>query len=543
MVREDGGAFAAFSENARTGARYRFQLTLADGGQVTRTDPRCRQLATNLDCLVVDPFAFPWTDQAFRKPKREESVVYELHIGSFAAAPMSTQGTFAAAQGKLDELKDLGVNVIELMPVQHFGGSATSWGYNPHLFFAPKNSYGSDEDLKRFINEAHRRGIAVWLDIVMNHIDGWSRAPMACFDGWCPPGNWGIYTFPAGPWASTPWGPRPNYADPHVRRMLLESAQWWLREMHGDGFRWDSTSNLRANDGKGVAPFGKEFLIDANAITHAAGGLSIAEDLKGYEALTKAPGAGGFGFDAQWDGFGYDVMNLLVPFADDGRDLGVVQRLLTGGFGGDGFARLLWTENHDTVGNGGARLPVKIDPATPTSFAARRRSLLAATLMLTTPGIPMFFMGQEQLSVQGFPDPPPVLSAASDEGLRIRAAYRTLVALRRNLAGGTGALLEPGVEVLHFNSAAKVIAYRRFGPSRQEVVVVLNLRNRAYPRYDIGAPAGRWQVRYDADWADFGTDATGGQQGVLETLSQPYDNQAATLSLKLAPYGAVVLSR
>ncbi len=544
LAPEPGGLFYAQVSAAREGSVYRFSLE-TPAGKVARVDPYCRQLEPDgKSCKVIHPGSYAWSTPPFQHPPRNALVVYELHVGSFAVPNGTAVGTLERARGRLAELAELGVNVVELMPVQAFGGRANSWGYNPQLFFAPKASYGTADDLRRFVDEAHAKGLAVWLDTVVNHVDGWRQAPLVCFDGHCPDGAWGVHFFPPGPYATTPWGPRPNYAEPQVASMLLASARQWLEEFRGDGFRWDSVSNIRAQDGNGTTPGGKALLVAANELTRARGGFSVAEDLKGYAAITQPVSKGGFGFDAQWDGFGYDVVNQLAPYADDGRDLGAIEGALRGGFSGDGFARLLWTENHDTVGNGGARLPVRVDAATPESFAGRRRSMLAAALLFTSPGVPMLFMGQETLATTGFTDPPVPLPAATPVGAKVRAFYKDLIALRRNLGGKSGGLLEPGVDVLHRNDANKVIAYRRRGPSGEDVLVVLNLRNRAYARYDFGVPAGgKWSVRLDADWKRYGDDFAGGQQGLIDALDTPRDGQPFTLPVQLGAYGVVVLTR
>lgn len=545
MSAQPGGIFAATVAGAHAGTTYRFVL---DGptGAVTRLDPYCRQLlADGSACEVIDPSAYPWKSAPFTRPARNATVVYEMHVGSFAVAPGAPTGTFADAQARLADLADLGVSVVELMPVQAFGGAPNGWGYDPELYFAPKASYGTADALRAFVDEAHARGIGVWLDTVINHYDGWSKAPLACFDGACAGGSHGIYFFPPGKFASTPWGPRPDYTAPEVAAMLRATVPFWLGEHRGDGFRWDSVSNVRALDGSGATPGGKEILLAVNDLTHAAGGTSIAEDLKGSSAITRPAQDGGFGFDAQWDGFGYAVDGVLVPYADDGRDLGVIQAALEGGYAGDPFARVLFTEDHDTVGNGGSRLPSAIDPALPTSFSARRRSMLGATLLLTTPGVPMLFMGQESLATGTFDDPPaPLAGSLPPEGAKVRAFYKDLIALRRNLGGKSGGLLDAGVDILQRNDAAKVIAYRRHGASTEDVVVILNLRKKAYQQYDVGVPdAGPWRVRLDTDWLTYGDDFGGGQTGSIDTLVKPKDGQPFTLPVKLGAYAAVVLSR
>lgn len=545
MKAEGGGFFVAELTGVRAGARYHFALE-TPAGKLQRIDPYCRERGEDaVTCHVVDPLAYAWKTPRFERPKREKQIVYEMHVGSFTVDGARGYGTFASAKTKLTELADLGVNVVELMPVTAFGGGDAGWGYNPQLHFAPKPSYGTADDLRAFIDEAHRLGIAVWLDAVVNHHDSWAQAPLRCFDGACPDGSAGLYYFGAGPYAMTPWGPRPNFADANVAKMLVDSAVVWIDELHGDGFRWDSTSNIRAIDGNGTMPGGKELLVALNAACHDRGATSVAEDLKGYAELTKPASAGGFGFDAQWDGFGYDVSRVLEGESDDARDLGVVERAVIGG--ANPTARLLFTETHDTVGNGGARLPSKVDPAAPESFVARRRSMLGAALLFTSPGTPMLFMGQEHLATGTFLSPPQPLAAPSPVGARIRAFYKDMAALRTNAAGGAGALSEPGVQILHRNDAAKVLVYQRTsgsGAGAQDVIVFVNLRNRAYTRYDVGVPAGgTYRVRVTSDRQSYGTDFPEAPATTVTALAQPYDGKAFTLPVALGAYGVVVLTR
>ena len=344
----------------------------------------------------------------------------------------------------------------------------------------------------------------------------------------------------------TPWGPRPDYTGERVSGMLLDSVSAWLGEMHGDGFRWDSVSNIRALDGSGTVPGGRDLLVAANALTHAAGGMSVAEDLKGYAAITQPATSGGFDFDAQWDSFGYDVTGVLTQASDASRDLGVIQNDLLGGYAGDPFARLIFLEDHDTVGNGGARLPSLIDPTTPTSFWSRRRSMLGGVLLMTTPGVPMLFMGEESRATGPFANPPPPLATANPPiyGDFMRAFYKDMIALRRNTGGMTGGLSDTNVQILQREDTNKVIAYRRFGTSGEDVVVVVNLMNKAYTEYDVGVPSsGTWRIRLDTDWTTYGSDFGGGAAGSVATTNVAKDGQPYPLPVRLSAYGAVVFSR
>jgi len=539
MLAAPGGTYVAHVAGPAAGALYTFHFE-GPTGAVDRLDPYCRQLTADASaCTVVDPAAYAWQTPSFARPARTASVVYELHVGSFTA-----DGTLAAARARLADLAALGVNVVELMPVQAYGAGHTGWGYNPQLYFAPKAALGTADDVRAFVDTAHGLGIAVWLDVVYNHTDGWSQAPLRCFDGYCPDHAAGVYFFADPTYATTPWGPRPDYTQPEVAQMILASTDAWLREMHVDGFRWDSVSNIRALDGQGTTPGGAELLRAATDRAHAAGALAIAEDLKGYDAITKPTSAGGFGFDAQWDGFGYSVTAQLATSSDDARDLGAVASALTGSYAGDPFARLLFLEDHDTVGNGGSRLPSKIDPAQPESLFARRRAMLGAVLLMTAPGVPMLFMGEDQLATGTFSAPPTPLAAPTAAGRKMAAFYRDAIRVRRNLDGGAGGLADANVEITQRNDPAKVIAYRRYGASGQDVLVLVNLKNKAYTRYDIGvSDPGPWRIRLSTDDPAYGADFPAGATGALTATAAAKDGKPYTLSLPLGAYGAIVLSK
>ncbi|MDB4995487.1 MAG: 1,4-alpha-glucan-branching protein [Myxococcaceae bacterium] len=536
LAKGPGDIWEAHVDGAHAGTHYKL-LFDSPSGSITRIDPYCRELVSD-GCSVVDPNAFAWKTPAFKRPTREKSVVYEMHLGSFTTDTAAGHGTIASAVSKLAALAELGVNVVELMPVHVFGGS-NGWGYNPQLWLAPNPGLGTPAELRALVDEAHRLGIAVWIDLVVNHTDGWKNAPLRCFDGACPNGTAGVYFFPSGPYASTPWGPRPDYTQPEVASMLVASVEQWLLEYRGDGFRWDSTSNIRGLDGQGTLPGGRELMVRANARTHDLGGTSVAEDLKGWDALTKAESKGGFGFDAQWDGFGYDVPSQLVTQSDDARSMPAIESALRGSYDGDPFARLLFTENHDTVGNGSSRLPNRIDPANPTSVAARKRSMLGAVLLLTSPGVPMLFMGQESLATGTFGSPPTALAAPTPAGLKVNAFYKDMIALRRTLGG----LADTQVEVIQRNDTEKVIAFRRHGASGEDVLVVVNMKNKAYAQYDVGVPtAGPWKVRLNTERAAYGDDLVDGQTGTITAVPGAKDGKPFKLPLQLGAYSAIVLT-
>jgi 1,4-alpha-glucan branching enzyme len=190
LTKGAGGVFAGRVAAARAGHGYRY--VLHHGAEVvTRHDPRARRV-TGFDgaSLIVDPDGYAWRSPPYAPPPVEEQVIYELHLGTFHVRAGESWGSFGAAIEKLDHLRDLGVTTIELMPPAETPGER-SWGYNPQFPFAVENVYGGVEEMRRFVDEAHARGMGVVVDVVYNHLTS-SQQPLKCFDGECLGKN-GIY--------------------------------------------------------------------------------------------------------------------------------------------------------------------------------------------------------------------------------------------------------------------------------------------------------------------------------------------------------------
>lgn len=537
------GVYSARIDGGRVGQRYRFAITAADGSELLRVDPRARAIEGD-ESVVVDPRAYRWKTKPFTPPAREQAVVYEMHVGSFHAPGGTSSGTFASATEKLDALAELGVNVVELMPVNAHGGHG--WGYGPQQWFAPHPAYGGPDDLRRFVDEAHARGIAVVLDVVMNHMDGWEKAPLRCFDAPCAPGSNGVYFFDTEPYRATPWGPRPNFARKEVADFFVDNVFAWTKEYRIDGFRHDSVSNIRAIDGQGSVPGGSDLLRRMNEVTEAVlpGALVVAEDLKGWNGITLARTSGGLGFHTQWDGgFHWAVTGAVAAGSDEARDLGAVRGALLHTYNGDPFQRLLYVESHDTAGNDGKRLPVRIDAGNPKSLDARRRSMVAAGLLLTAPGVPMLFQGQEMLDdVKFVPQPAPLDWGKATANGEFRTFYRDMIQLRRAEAALSG----KGVAITHQNEAGgnKVIVMRRWNKGGDDVMVIANLGAKRYDRYDVGVPStGPWKARIDSDSVRYGADLGAASPTAVQIFATARDGMPATAALGLAPYSLVVLTK
>jgi len=544
---EEGGTFYARVAGAKAGQRYRYAITTADGTVLERIDPRARAVEGK-DAIVVDPRTYAWVSKPFTPTPRDKAIIYEMHVGSFHAPNGIGTGTFATAAAKLDALADLGVNTIELMPID-MHGTKHGWGYNPQAWFAPHPQYGSPDELRAFVDAAHTRGISVILDVVYNHYDGWKEAPLRCFDGTCPDNTAGVYFFEKGPYEKTPWGPRPAFAKKEVADFFADAVFAWMSEYRIDGFRQDSVSNVRAIDGKGTVPGGSELLQRLNEVAEKVqpSALLVAEDLKGHAPITATTASGGLGFDTQWDGFfHFAVTSAAIATTDDARNIATVRDALVGSYNGDPFQRLIYIESHDTAGNEGARLPVRIDPADPKSVAARRRTMLAAGLLLTAPGVPMLFMGQEMLEAEKFvPQPAPLDWTRATTFSGVLTFHRDLVRLRRNEAGTSAGLLGKNVSVTHLNDTSpnKVIAYRRWGTDGDDVMVIANFGQKSYTRYDIGLPqGGTWVARVDSDHVRYGDDLGKKEPTAVTVMAQPRDGLPFTGAVALGPYSMVVLT-
>ncbi len=538
---EGNGNFSVDVASASNGQKYKYVVRNAWGAETTKADPRARRMENSVGAsMLQDAGSYAWRN-GFSMPPRNQQVFYELHVRTFA-------GTFRGAALRLDQLRDLGINMIELMPIYEFPGDV-SWGYNPSYPYAPESAYGSPDDLKYFVDEAHARGIGVVFDVVNNHY-GPNDLSMWCFSGDCL-GAGGEYFFTDGR-AHTPWGStRPDYGRAEVRDYIRDQGAMLLGEYRADGLRWDATKFVRTVDGSEASslPAGWDVLRYASNSKNAEQPwkLLIAEDFGGGDVITRPTSAGGAGFDAQWAGeFVHPVRAALVAPSDDGRDLYAVRDALTQRFNGQASQRVIYTENHDEVANGHQRLPEEIWPGHASSWAAKKRSTLGAAILMTAPGVPLVFAGQEVLEDGWFDASDAIDWSKLSRFAGIQTLYRDLIRLRRNWWNNTRGLAGEHVNVFHLNAADKLLAYHRWdlGGSGDDVIVVANFSSRYFPDYSIGLPRpGIWYVRFNSDASayasEFGNTAThdmwsrdGGQDGL------PYHG-----SLALGPYSAVILSQ
>ncbi|HEY0567784.1 MAG TPA: malto-oligosyltrehalose trehalohydrolase [Xanthobacteraceae bacterium] len=394
-MRKDADGYAeVFAPSADPGARYGFRL---DQDKKLYPDPASRYQPDGVHAPseVVDPARYRWHDTNWKGPTLARQVIYELHVGTF-----TPEGTWSGAASKLSHLADLGVTLIEMMPVAAFPGRF-GWGYDGVAMFAPVRLYGEPDDLRAFIDAAHQHGIGVILDVVYNHL-GPDGNYLPCFSD--------FYVTKKYP---NEWGDALNFdgeGSAPVREFFCANAAYWVREFHFDGLRLDATQQIFDDS--------PEHLVAAvtRNVREAAAGrrtIVVAENEPQHTRLVRPIEQGGFGLDALWnDDFHHSARVALTGHSEayfsvySGRanELLAAARhgflyqgqsypwqkkprgMPTRGVAPERFVSFI--ENHDQVANSGRGLRMP-DLTGPGKFRAM------TALMLLMPSTPMLFQGQE----------------------------------------------------------------------------------------------------------------------------------------------------
>ncbi len=489
----------------------------------------------------------------------EDLVIYEMHVGGLGAGKTEPDGTpvpgdLDDAMGMLDYLVDLGVNAVELMPMSQFEGWAT-WGYGTSHYFAIEFSGGGRDELKHFVRECHRRGIAVILDVVYNHYNPDGERAEWAYDSDDPERNiyyWyqgspGDHPEPTGGYVdndSSGWAPR--FSEQRVRQMFISAAVAQALEFHVDGFRVDQTTSIHFYnalhaDGRPVdaanacgAKFLRELTRTLRLVKPHV--FFIAEDYSNWEGVTAPTDLGGLGFDAIWyadlyhnlsgdTGHGLDCANLLSTAAS-GADGALAMGLFAGKLAQTNYSTVVYPESHDEAGNStwgngqhsGRTLSVAVNYA-PLVGDTRRygeaRTRFSAGMVLLSAGTPMFFMGEEcgdtelyryndflwhRMDFQG---------AAAGDGHHLFTFFRGLITLRRTVP----ALRSGTIDILHTDDGNRVLAFtRNYGPDH--VLVMASLNDQPFlSGYAIdGVADGVWREMFNSDATAYGgwNDGNGG---------------------------------
>jgi len=394
LVAEDGGYFAGVASAARAGMLYRFRL---NGSEQLVPDPasRFQPDGPHGPSQIIEPGQFAWSDSGWRGAALQGQVLYELHIGTFTG-----EGTWRAAQAELDELKKLGITVLEVMPVNEFAGRF-GWGYDGVDLFAPTHLYGKPDDFRRFVDRAHSLGIGVILDVVYNHL-----GPDGCY----------LKLFSEDYFSvrhTTDWGEAINYDGDNcqpVREFFRCNAGYWIAEYHLDGLRLDATQNIYDDSTPHIVA---DIAAEVKNVAAPRATIVIAENESQDVKLVRPPSAGGCGLDGMWnDDFHHSARVALTGEREAYYTdyLGSPQELIsavkwgflyqgqwytwqkqrrgtpTRGLKPSTFVTFL--ENHDQICNSGFGDRIHFS-----SHPGCYRAL--TTLLLLGPGTPLLFMGQE----------------------------------------------------------------------------------------------------------------------------------------------------
>ncbi|MEV6346330.1 alpha-amylase family glycosyl hydrolase [Actinoplanes sp. NPDC051851] len=529
---ESDGYWTGFFPGVTAGTKYRFYVTGA-GGEGYKRDPEARELELygypECDAIVVDDDVYPWHDQGWRAPAFEDLIVYQFHVGVFSATgqggvdrrPHRTAKLLDAVQ-RVPYLAELGVTAVQPLPVVEFQGE-WSLGYNGTDLFSPEMDYcvdphgltsyrkavndlleargasplkheelaGQANQLKAFIDVCHLYGIAVVIDVVYNHAGGGlDPQSLDYIDLPADPGPLNNAYFTADGWAGGrvfAFGRRP------VRDFLTANALMFLNEYHADGLRFDEVSVI---DAKGGWTFCQELTRTLRSAKPEA--VQIAEYWGELPWLAVQEPPRGMGFDLFYSDRLRDAVRSVV--GDRGAGVG---RLVAGLRSSAREYHCL--ENHDLVldmdDHRHPRIATLADSSHPRSWYARSRSRVAMGLLLTAPGVPMIFMGQEFLEDKLWSDSP----GRTDRLIWWDGAFgadrhmadflrftREMIALRRSLPGLRGGALD----ILHVDEANRVVAYRR-----DDVLIVLTFSETTLHDYRIPV-AGEWREVFNTDFYD-----------------------------------------
>lgn len=415
MSVDEHGIWSVTDPQARAGSRYAFLPS--DEPETPDFYSRSQPEGVHARSEVIEPLRFGWTDQDWRGVSADEAIIYELHVGTYTLT-----GTWDSLTDQLLEIRDLGVNVLEIMPVAQCPGDR-NWGYDGVYHFAPANYYGSPDDMRRFVDAAHQLGLAVILDVVYNHF-----GPEGNYSGRFSP----YYLSQSH---ETDWGPALNWDGEHsemVRQWAIDNACYWVDEFHIDGFRLDATHAMVDESPKHIV---QELGERARAVAGNKTLLLYAEDGRHDIRRARAIERGGEGMDGTWaDDFHHEMRVHLTNDQEmwlkhyGGTTLTIAETI-NNGFGpttfqkGDeyavepddpGHAFVIALQNHDQVGNRplGERLHHVINAD---------RYKVASTLLLFAPETPLIFMGQEfaaSTPFSFFTDMPDELGKLVTEGRR-----------------------------------------------------------------------------------------------------------------------------
>jgi 1,4-alpha-glucan branching enzyme len=532
LFQSDAGWWFGFQPGAQREQKYEFWIN----GHVKRPDPYGRQMENSAGASILkSPTNFVWTDGAWVTPAFENMIIYELHAGTYVGKNdgQNYPGNFSNLLTKLDYIKSIGANMIELLPVQEVpgpDGNTPYLGYAPTGIFAVESSYGTKpgaayDELKTLVNAAHGKGLGIIFDVVYNHFsdvtgrDNWYWD----YDGDDEGGDGGIYFDNQ----NTQWGPAPDWGRAEVQRYIEDDCRYWIEEFHADGLRWDATSEIKDRPNGWDAM--RNILWDIR--TAHPGKILIAENLP-YEKAVVETG----NFHTGW--YVDFHHKLKAAFQAEGNaDLEQVKVGINGGDYSQVSKRVIYAMSHDECRNGSSYLVS--DFGGRNSWDARAKARTMAAVLYLSPGIPMTFQGEEFAQDSWFNDD-------FDHAVDWRYETDTFGSQMKNLYRDASRLRWT-IDALRFGSldwthedANRVLAFRRDWGS-QKVLIVLNfgatdwVNNHGYG-VETGGQMGQWtQVLCSQDAA------YGGWDGAGNAFYEPFTQSDGKVYLNVPKFSVVAL--
>ncbi|WP_128547064.1 alpha amylase C-terminal domain-containing protein [Larkinella soli] len=597
LVRDPNGYWGGFFPGLSDGDEYRFFVVGPTGIEGFKRDPYARELVLDgypeCNCIVRDPDRYVWHDQGYRTPDFSDLIVYQLHFGVFFAE--DGQGNdirrhrvckFLDVVNRIEYLADLGVNAIMPLPFQEYQG-ANSLGYNGTDLFSPEMDYtvrlndlppylaavnrllqakghppmtleelsGQISQLKTLVDLCHLYGIAVIMDVVYNHAGGGFDAQSLYFFDQKPPGDNAdsLYFLRDGHAGGLVF----DFRKPEVRQFLIDNGKMLLQEYHMDGLRYDQVTVIDEHGGW----FFCQDLTDTLRFVKPEA-VQIAEYWAGerWKGIARRPH--GMGFDLGYSGTLRDTLRRVIGQTSGGAHAPVQLEPLRDALRMTYADGRRWTvyqciENHDLLdfnhGDRQPRIPALADPSDARSWYARSRARVAAGLLMTAPGVPMLFMGQEFLEQKYWTDwqgrPDLLIDWAGQQGrdrhmVDYHRFMRDLLRLRRRHP----ALRSNGLNVFHCHNGNRILAFHRWVPGTgRHVVVVAGLNENTFydHSYRIGMPfGGHWHEVFNSDVYDtFFNPVVQGNPGGLDAGGPGWDGLPFSATLTLPANSLLVFAQ
>ncbi len=588
MFRDQNGYWAGFLAGAADGDLYHFYV-IGQGSSGYKRDPYAREMARDADfpqcsCVIRAGSAYPWHDANFVTPDYSNMIVYQAHIGTYSPASLGAASTFLDLIEKIEYLVALGVNVLQPLPVDELE-TTPSLGYNGADYFSPDFPYAvydpaainahlttinrllaqkgqpslqpgdianAPAQLKAMIDLCHLYGIAVVADVVYNHAGGFSGDDQSLyfFDRATNGNNNQSLYFTdqglAGGLSFALW-------NQDVRQFIIDNALFYLSEFHVDGFRYDEISALLQMNGSS----GWSFCCDLTGTVRFVKPRVIqnAEHWPVDPVIVAPVSSGGAGFDVlQHDGLRLAIRGAISQ-SSYGSGAAVDMDSIAANLYPPGFPNawqaVTCVENHDIVKVGqDLRIPALADGSNSRSWYARSRSRVATALLLTSPGIPQIFMGQEFLEDKQWSDDPASPNLIWWNG--VNGADQAMVDHLRftqdaiRLRWSQPALRGESVRAFHVHDGNRVLAFHRWlEGSGRDVIVVATLADSTWYGYEIGFPsAGTWLEVFNSDVYDnWVNPQVAGNGGSVNVTGSPMHGFPASASVVIPANGVVVFAR